>query len=104
MTGTLAIHHDITPGPWVSVRGNFPRTVSMKRDYWEVGQLHDPNSGIAFAFRSEGIAATPDLYTALEQAFLALGTLGANADINHPGRKAWEAARAALSKADGRPA
>ncbi len=38
----------------------------------------------------------PELVDALEGAFIALGRLGANAYLHHPGRAAWEAARAAL--------
>ena len=33
---------------------------------------------------------------ALENAFIAMGQAGANADTKHPLRSAWEAARAAL--------
>lgn len=47
------------------------------------------------------ILAAPDTRAALENAFSAMGRAGANADINHPLRGAWEDARAAISKALG---
>ncbi len=46
----------------------------------------------------DALAAT---LAALEVAFIAMGRAGANSDLGHPCRKAWEQARAAL-KAAGR--
>ena len=43
--------------------------------------------------------AAPEMADALELAFVALGSFGANSDTSHSGRKAWEAARAALKLA-----
>ena len=49
------------------------------------------------------IGAAPDLYEALERAFVALGRAGGNT-TDSPLREAWLNARTALSKARGEPA
>lgn len=47
------------------------------------------------------ITASPDLLAALEEAFVAMGRAGANANLKHPQRKAWEKAREAIELAEG---
>lgn len=44
-------------------------------------------------------AAAPEMCEALEAIVMRLGSLGANADVNHPCRASWEIARAAINKA-----
>lgn len=44
--------------------------------------------------------AYDELLAALTAAFMAMGRTGANADVNHPLRKDWEAARAAIARAE----
>lgn len=46
------------------------------------------------------IAAAPELLEALTYILMSVGRLGANADVNHPYRGAWEAARAAIAKTE----
>jgi hypothetical protein len=40
--------------------------------------------------------AREKLIAALETSYIVMGQAGANADVNHPQRSAWEQARAAL--------
>jgi hypothetical protein len=51
------------------------------------------------AFIVRAVNAHDQLVAALQNALSAMGRAGANADVNHPQRAAWEDARAALSKA-----
>lgn len=60
-----------TPGPWAAVPHD-PGELRLKRRFWQIGQEHEPNKGVGFAFGEDDanarlIASAPDLLAEVER-------------------------------------
>ena len=94
-----------TPGPWkVTSSPGGPRIYGRSRKQpicvFFMGETDDSYELKNAECNARLIAASPALFLALINCVFALGRGGAN-QIDGPGRKEWEAARAAIARATG---
>lgn len=105
MTAIEAKH---TPGPWEildTYEADLLNEGRPRREtVWEISNRDAGNSPAYATSAADAslIAAAPELLEALQVAVFAMGAQGANHDLRHPLRPAWEQARAAIAKAEGR--
>lgn len=93
-----------TPGPWIVVGGFSVKAVNGRRSYPSATSVcsfipypHDGASNDEARANAALTAAAPDLLTALRELMTAFGGV-----TTHPQQAAWDVARAAIAKAEGR--
>ena len=93
-----------TPEPWTAI--------DDRRGVWEIihagdmlAQIWRCRPGCDGDLPAEAnarlIAAAPELFAVCNEALMAMGEDGANADTGHPFRSVWEKCRTVIAKAEG---
>ena len=95
-----------TPGPWEVGEQDCLNALDIVAEGTVIASVQTeqeiPEGECQERANARLIAAAPQLLSALINALVFMGRAGANADTKHPLRPAWEDARAAIAKAEGR--